>query len=135
MGVAKQQYDSISIPICEGTNAESILYRIKRGSTLHLHPDAGLLGREIVIHTNYPEEGKKFKRTEYRILDWYLKNGKKITTNKFQSAHVVDTDIFTQLKMSMSGTFRFWFHYKERYDVLVCKFKFLNSIRVRYKIF
>lgn len=50
--------ESIGVPITEGINAEHTLYRIKRGSTVHVHPDAGLLGREIVLYTNYPEEGK-----------------------------------------------------------------------------
>uniref|UniRef100_A0A1I8PA84 Glycogen debranching enzyme n=1 Tax=Stomoxys calcitrans TaxID=35570 RepID=A0A1I8PA84_STOCA len=105
--------ESLSVPISEGAHAEHVLYRVKRGSTVHVHPDAGLLGREIVLYTNYPIEGQKFKRTEYRILNWYLKNGTKITTNKYNSAHVVDTDIYTEVKMNISGTFRFWFHYKD----------------------
>lgn len=49
---------AISIPLSEGTNAEHTLYRVKRGSIVHVHPDAGLLGREIVLYTNYPHEGK-----------------------------------------------------------------------------
>lgn len=125
--------NALSISITEGTNAENLLYRIKRGSILHVHPDAAILGREIVLYTNYPATGNqriqimavqylsvfiivddKFKRTEYRTLDWYRKNGRQITTNKYQSAHIVDTDIYAEVNMNMSGTFRFWFHYKER---------------------
>lgn len=49
---------AISIPITEGQNAEHTLYRVKRGSTVHIHPDAGLLGKEIVLYTNFPTEGK-----------------------------------------------------------------------------
>lgn len=49
---------AISIPIKEGPNAEHTLYRVKRGSTVRIHPDAGLLGREIVLYANYPTEGK-----------------------------------------------------------------------------
>ncbi|XP_053966475.1 glycogen debranching enzyme isoform X1 [Anastrepha ludens] len=105
--------DIHSVPIAEGTNAESVLYRIKRGSTLRVHGDASLLGREIILYTNYPAEGKKFVRTEYRILDWHSRNGKPFTTNLNKYAHVVDTDIFSQVKMNLSGTFRFWFQYKE----------------------
>ncbi|KAM7344638.1 glycogen debranching enzyme isoform 4-T5 [Cochliomyia hominivorax] len=104
---------AISIPIREGPNAEHTLYRVKRGSTVHIHPDAGLLGREIVLYTNYPHDDKHFKRTEYRILHWSLKSGKKITSNKYNSLHVVDTDIYTELNFNISGTFRLWFHFKE----------------------
>ncbi|TMW42884.1 hypothetical protein DOY81_012036, partial [Sarcophaga bullata] len=105
--------EAISIPLTQGTNAEHTLFRVKRGSTVHIHPDADLLGREIVLYTNYPHDDKKFKRTEYRILHWFLKSGKKITTNKYNSLHVVDSDIYTEVKMNMSGTFRFWYHFKE----------------------
>lgn len=51
--------EAISIPITQGTNAEHTLFRVKRGSTVHIHPDAGLLGREIVLYTNYPHDGRK----------------------------------------------------------------------------
>uniref|UniRef100_A0A1A9VSP7 4-alpha-glucanotransferase n=1 Tax=Glossina austeni TaxID=7395 RepID=A0A1A9VSP7_GLOAU len=80
--------DALSISITEGTNAENLLYRIKRGSILHVHPDAAILGREIILCTNYPATDDKFKRTEYRTLDWFRKNGRQITTNKYQSAHI-----------------------------------------------
>lgn len=46
-----------SIPISEGTQAETILYRLKRGTTLRLHPETALLGKELVLNTNFPEEG------------------------------------------------------------------------------
>ncbi|KAL9916549.1 glycogen debranching enzyme isoform 1-T3 [Glossina fuscipes fuscipes] len=105
--------NALSISITEGTNAENFLYRIKRGSVLHVHPEAAILGREIVLYTNYPATDDQFKRTEFRTLDWFRKNGRQITTNKYQSAHIVDTDIYAEVKMNMSGTFRFWFHYKE----------------------
>lgn len=50
--------DIHSVPIAEGTNAENVLYRIKRGTTLRVHGDATLLGREIILYTNYPAEGR-----------------------------------------------------------------------------
>uniref|UniRef100_A0A1A9WR90 Glycogen debranching enzyme n=1 Tax=Glossina brevipalpis TaxID=37001 RepID=A0A1A9WR90_9MUSC len=105
--------NTLSISITEGTSAENLLYRIKSGSILRVHPDAVILGREIILYTNYPAADGKFQRTEYRILDWFRKDGKKITTNKYQSAHIVDTDIYAEVNMNISGTFRFWFHYKE----------------------
>ncbi|XP_068144512.1 glycogen debranching enzyme [Drosophila tropicalis] len=103
-----------SIPISEGQNAEHVLYRLKRGSKLCVHPDSSLLGRKIALYTNYPAEGKKFVRTEYRLLDWHLKNGKQITTVMHPEAHVVDTDIYAQVELQISGTFRFYFTYAER---------------------
>lgn len=60
--------DIHSVPIAEGTNAESVLYRIKRGTTLRVHGDATLLGREIILHTNYPADGRLLNCIAYTIL-------------------------------------------------------------------
>ncbi|XP_070066606.1 glycogen debranching enzyme isoform X2 [Drosophila virilis] len=106
--------ESHSIPIAEGTNAEHVLYRLKRGSTLRVHPDVSLLGRKILLHTNYPDEGKKFVRTEYRVLGWQLRNGQQITSDKHPDVHVVDTDIYSELQLNLSGTFRFYFRFADR---------------------
>ncbi|XP_017867030.1 PREDICTED: glycogen debranching enzyme isoform X1 [Drosophila arizonae] len=105
--------DSHSIPITEGTNAEHVLYRLKRGSKLRVHPDVALLGRKILLHTNFPAEGKKFVRTEYRVLGWQLKDGQQITSDAHPDVHVVDTDIFSELTLNMSGTFRFYFSFAD----------------------
>lgn len=59
--------ECLSVPIKEGNDAEHVLYRVKRGSTVHVHPDAGLLGREIVLYTNYPMEGR-YCRLYHRFI-------------------------------------------------------------------
>jgi len=108
------QTESHSIPISEGQNAEHVLYRLKRGSKLSVHPDASLLGRKIVLYTNYPAEGQKFVRTEYRVLGWQLSSGKQVTSVMHPEAHVVDTDIRSLVELNMSGTYHFYFRYLER---------------------
>lgn len=109
-----KETDSHSIPINEGQNAEHVLYRLKRGAKLSVHPDAALLGRKILLYTNYPAEGQKFVRTEYRLLNWHLSSGKQISSVMHPEAHVVDTDIYSQLELNLSGTFHFYFRYLER---------------------
>lgn len=106
--------DSHSIPIAEGQNAEHVLYRLKRGSKLCIHPDVSLLGRKILLLTNYPAEGKKFVRTEYRVLGWQLKDGKSLTSVEHPEVHVVDTDIYSVLQLKLSGTYRFYFSFADR---------------------
>lgn len=106
--------DSHSIPIAEGQNAEHVLYRLKRGSKLCIHPDVSLLGRKILLLTNYPAEGKKFVRTEYRVLGWQLKDGKTLTSVEHPEVHVVDTDIYSVLQLKLSGTYRFYFSFADR---------------------
>ncbi|ALC41670.1 CG9485, partial [Drosophila busckii] len=106
--------DTHSIAIAEGTNAEHVLYRLKRGSKLCVHPDSSLLGRKILLLTNYPAEGKKFVRTEYRALSWQLKNGQAATSVMHPELHVVDTDIYSEVELNMSGTYRFYFSFADR---------------------
>ncbi|XP_016953294.2 glycogen debranching enzyme isoform X1 [Drosophila biarmipes] len=116
MSTMGKETESHSIPISEGQNAEHVLYRLKRGSKLSVHPDASLLGRKIVLYTNYPAEGQKFVRTEYRVLNWQLSSGKQVTSVMHPEAHVVDTDIRSLVELNLSGTYHFYFRYLERPD-------------------
>ncbi|XP_030388074.1 glycogen debranching enzyme isoform X2 [Scaptodrosophila lebanonensis] len=113
IGRMSKDTETYSIPIREGSDAEHVLYRLKRGCKLCVHPDASLLGRKIVLYTNYPAEGQKFVRTEYRTLDWQLKTGKQITSLGHREVRVVDTDIYNELQLNISGTFHFYFAYAD----------------------
>lgn len=48
----------LSIAINHGVNAEHLLYRLKRGSVLHIVPGASLLGRRVALYCNLPVNGK-----------------------------------------------------------------------------
>ncbi|XP_055915816.1 glycogen debranching enzyme isoform X2 [Eupeodes corollae] len=103
----------VTIALQQG-NMDSSLFRLKRGSVLRLNPDASLLGKEIILYTNYPGDGKKeFIRTDNRVLDWHSKYGKQITSPKNQYVHVVDIDAYAEVKVNISGTFRFFFKEKD----------------------
>lgn len=128
MSTMGKETESHSIPISEGQDAEHILYRLKRGSKLSVHPDASLLGRKIVLYTNYPAEGQKFVRTEYRVLGWQLSNGKQITSVMHPEAHVVDTDIRSQVELNMSGTYHFYFRYLERFETILFRIDFALAL-------
>lgn len=53
-----RQAETLSIALNDGVNAESRLYRLKRGTVLRLVPGPSLLGRSAAIWCNYPVAGK-----------------------------------------------------------------------------
>ena len=58
--MTKEQFATLSIAFHDGINAEDTLYRVKRGSLVHLNPGPSFLGKEIAVYTNYPVDGKRF---------------------------------------------------------------------------
>lgn len=48
----------LSIAINHGVNAEHLLYRLKRGSVLHIVPGTSLIGRRVALYCNLPVNGK-----------------------------------------------------------------------------
>lgn len=103
------EHDVVTIAL-QKENLDSSLFRLKRGTLLRLNPDVSLLGKEIILYTNYPNDEKEgFIRINNRILNWYSKYGKQITSPKNQCVHVVDIDVYAEIKVNISGTFHFFF--------------------------
>lgn len=50
--------DILSVAINDGVNAESSLYRLKRGQILRIIPGVSLLGRHVALYCNYPVTGQ-----------------------------------------------------------------------------
>lgn len=49
--------ETLSVAIHHGVNAEQQLYRLKRGTLLHIVPGASLLGRRVALYCNLPVTG------------------------------------------------------------------------------
>lgn len=49
--------ENLSVAIHHGVNAEQQLYRLKRGTLLHIVPGASLLGRRVALYCNLPVTG------------------------------------------------------------------------------
>lgn len=49
-----------SVALHDGVNAEGSLYRLKKGLKLRLIPGPSLLGKEVVLYTNFPVDGMAF---------------------------------------------------------------------------
>jgi hypothetical protein len=52
----------LAISLNHGVHGDSDLYRLKRGSILHLKPGISLLGQKVAIFGNYPAKGSYFGR-------------------------------------------------------------------------
>lgn len=53
--------DVVSIAVQHGVNAEGQLYRLKRGTKLHIVPGSSLLGRHVALYCNYPVTGESLE--------------------------------------------------------------------------
>ncbi|XP_055387431.1 glycogen debranching enzyme [Condylostylus longicornis] len=100
----------LSIAYDDKIHAESTLYRVKKGSIVRLTPGPSFLGKEIALYTNFPEEAQ-FIRTTYRPLMFYGKHGEELLHNVNNNPYVIisDVDVYCEVKLNRSGTFRFYF--------------------------
>jgi len=48
----------LSLALNHGVHEKSALYRLKRGTKVHLVPGASLLGRKVALYCNYPNNSK-----------------------------------------------------------------------------
>lgn len=86
---------------------------LKGGTVLRLTAGPTLLGKEISLYTNYPADGKKdFERTVYSTLSWHARNGDSLSNKKNPYAKIIDVDIYGEVKLFRSGTYHFYYVYK-----------------------
>lgn len=106
-----------SVALHDGVNAEGSLYRLKKGLKLRLIPGPSLLGKEVVLYTNFPvDDESEFVRTQYSNLIWYSKTGEKLTSHAHPFVAVIDVDIYCEIELNRSGTYHFYFCYKDSVD-------------------
>lgn len=125
----------LSVSINHGVNAESQLYRLKRGTNLHIVPGGSLLGRRVALYCNFPVNGKTrvwwrnkiqfhiekklfsdkadFIRRQYIHMNWFRPDGKKITDEDQPYAEITNLDIYCELQLNRAGTFHFYFTYDQ----------------------
>lgn len=104
----------LSIALHHGVNAEHELYRLRRGTTLRLVPGSSLLGRKVALYCNYPVTDKaEFIREQYLHLNWYSKDGKKLSDGLHPFTQITDTEAHCEVILNRSGTFHFYFVYDD----------------------
>lgn len=130
--------ENVSIALHHGVNAEHQLYRLKRGTLLRIVPGSSLLGRNVALYCNYPVTGEKgsnashftfsihrfhhnllsekaeFIREQYLHLNWFSKDGKKLSDGLHPFAQITDLDTHCEIEVTRSGTFHFYFIYDDK---------------------
>lgn len=104
----------VSVKINYQSFEDSTLYRLKKQTVLRVVPGESLLGKHIAIQTNYPsDENNDFVRNKFVCLEWYSRYGDKLSTHD-NYAEIKDLEMYCQVRMLRSGTFRFYILEEER---------------------
>ncbi|XP_059200245.1 glycogen debranching enzyme [Centropristis striata] len=83
-------------------NLERTLFRLEQGFELQFRLGPSLQGRRVMVHTNYPLEGQKFERKNFRVLAWSYPTGRED-----------DSDKFCSLDLKIAGSYQYYFGYGE----------------------
>lgn len=104
----------VSVKINYHKFEDSTLYRLKKKTILRVVPSESLLGKRIAIQTNYPSnESNDFIRKKFVCLEWFSRYGDKLSTHD-NFVEIKDLEMYCQVQMLRSGTFRFYILEEER---------------------
>uniref|UniRef100_A0A3P9IX22 Glycogen debranching enzyme n=1 Tax=Oryzias latipes TaxID=8090 RepID=A0A3P9IX22_ORYLA len=81
-------------------NLERTLFRLEQGFELQFRLGPSLQGRRVIVHTNYPLEGQRFNRNNFRVLAWNYPSGRED-----------DSDKFCSLELQIAGSYQYYFGY------------------------
>ncbi|KAM9718545.1 glycogen debranching enzyme isoform 2-T2 [Menidia menidia] len=84
----------------DSENLERTLFRLEQGFELQFRLGPSLQGRRVIVHTNYPLEGQKFRRNNFRVLAWNYPTGRED-----------DSDKFCCLELKNAGSYQYYFGY------------------------
>ncbi|XP_024124713.1 glycogen debranching enzyme isoform X1 [Oryzias melastigma] len=84
----------------DNDNLERTLFRLEQGFELQFRLGPSLQGRRVIVHTNYPLEGQRFNRDNFRVLAWNYPSGRED-----------DSDKFCSLELKMAGSYQYYFGY------------------------
>uniref|UniRef100_A0A668A7V7 Glycogen debranching enzyme n=1 Tax=Myripristis murdjan TaxID=586833 RepID=A0A668A7V7_9TELE len=79
-------------------NLERTLFRLEQGFELQFRLGPSLQGKNVSVHTNYPDEGRRFERNTFRVLPWNNPTGKED-----------DSDKFCCLDLKIAGSYQYYF--------------------------
>uniref|UniRef100_M3ZFB7 Glycogen debranching enzyme n=1 Tax=Xiphophorus maculatus TaxID=8083 RepID=M3ZFB7_XIPMA len=81
-------------------NLERTLFRLEQGFELQFRLGPSLQGRRVIVHTNYPLDGQKFIRNNFRVLAWNYPTGRED-----------DSDKYCSLELKIAGSYQYYFGY------------------------
>ena len=96
----------VSVTINYQSFDDSKLYRLQKSTVLRVVPGESLLGKHIAIQSNYPSNENEFVRNKFVSLEWFSRYGEKLA-NSENFCEIKDLEMFCQVKLLTSGTFRF----------------------------
>lgn len=108
-----QEGKTVSVTINYEAFDDSKLYRLKKATVLRVVPGESLLGKHITIQTNYPKNDTEFVRAKFESLEWFSRYGDKLSS-KDNYAEIKDLEMYCEVKMMRSGTFKFHILEEER---------------------
>ncbi|XP_041659129.1 glycogen debranching enzyme isoform X1 [Cheilinus undulatus] len=83
-------------------NLERTLFRLEQGFELQFRLGPSLQGKRVTLHTNYPLEGQRFERHNFRVLAWNYPTGRED-----------DSDKYCSLDLQVAGSYEYYFGYGE----------------------
>lgn len=86
----------------EKENLERTLFRLEQGFELQFRLGPSLQGRRVIVHTNYPLDGQKFIRNNFRVLAWNYPTGRED-----------DSDKYCSLELKTAGSYQYYFGYAD----------------------
>lgn len=105
---------TVSVTINYQSFDDSKLYRLQKSTVLRVVPGESLLGKHITIQTNYPtNDSNEFVRNKFVSLEWFSRYGERLPNND-NFAEIRDLQMYCQVKMLRSGTFRFYILEEDR---------------------
>lgn len=102
-----QEGSTVSVTINYEIFDHSKLYRLKKSTILRVVPGESLLGKQVAIRTNYPADDNEFVRAKFENLTWFSRYGVKLATSGSHLAEIKDLEMYCEVKMLRSGTFKF----------------------------
>uniref|UniRef100_A0A8C7WWD4 Amylo-alpha-1, 6-glucosidase, 4-alpha-glucanotransferase a n=1 Tax=Oryzias sinensis TaxID=183150 RepID=A0A8C7WWD4_9TELE len=87
-------------PVTVLTLKELTNLSVSSGFELQFRLGPSLQGRRVIVHTNYPLEGQRFNRNNFRVLAWNYPSGRED-----------DSDKFCSLELQIAGSYQYYFGY------------------------
>lgn len=103
--------DTLGLALNHGEFRENQLFRVRRDDILRFSPGSSLLGRKVVVYTNYPEDKADFVRDKFRKLQWLTRDGAPIKSQGDGRTEVNDLDVYCEITAQRAGAFKFYFTY------------------------
>lgn len=74
----------------------------------------------MILHAKL--EKAEFIREQYLHLNWFNRDGKKLSDGLHPFAQITDLETHCEIEMNRAGTFHFYFTYDQRFlfDYYVC---------------